>query len=126
MKTQFLTIGLTALVLLSAMLFAPGCASLFNSTDDATKVQNFLTNTLPPGFVGDVAVAHVNPYFDFGISATNVHQNAAGKWTWDSLDYHRADMLHTSGTIKLTPRPAPPPAAAVSAPVVINPPAASP
>lgn len=86
-----------------ALLFA-GCASLFNGTEDAAKVQNFLTNTLPPGFVGDITVSHVNPYFNFGISATNVRQNADGKWTWDSLDYNRADLLHTAGTIKLTPR----------------------
>ena len=98
------------LCLVSLMIYLGGCSSLTNGTDVATKVQNVLTNILPPDYSGDVAVSELNPYFDIGFTATNVHRNANGLWTWDGIVYHRGDMFHTSGDIKLTPKPQPAPA----------------
>lgn len=92
---------LTCLLLLFAVT---GCSSLTSSTLPADEVQAFLNNVMPPDFVGDVHVEHINPYFDFGIDATNVHKNAQGKWTWDSFSYNRSDAFHTKGTIRLSPR----------------------
>ena len=100
--------------LASALCFT-GCYSLTSGTGPALQIQNALTNILPPDFSGDIHIAHVNPYFNFGIDAQNVHKDVAGKWTWDGLQYNRADMFHTTGDIKLTPRaqPVPAPAPAV-------------
>ena len=92
-----------SLLLAGSLICLTGCSSLTNGTADAQKVQNFLTNVLPPGFSGDVSVSHVNPYFNFGISAKNVHQDSNGKWTWSELHYDRADLLHTTGKIDLIP-----------------------
>lgn len=95
MKSLLLLVFITSLC---------GCSSLINSTAMANKVQNALTNILPPDYNGDVEVAEINPYFDIGFKATGVHKTAEGKWTWAGIEYGRHDMWHTSGTIKLTPK----------------------
>lgn len=95
----------TKLILIICLIVAlSGCSSLTSSTIPGEKIQTFLTNVLPPGFVGDVHVGHLNPYFDFGIDAKNVRKNDQGQWTWDSFSYNRSDMFHTKGSITLTPR----------------------
>lgn len=95
-----------SLILACSLLAFTACSSLTSSTNEAAKIQNVLTNLLPPDFSGDVSISHINPYFDFGITATNVHKNDKGLWTWDSFGYDRADMFHTKGSIHLTPKKA--------------------
>ena len=98
---------LKIVLLFAFVLVLAGCSSLTSGTDVSTKIQNVLTNILPPDYSGDVSVSELNPYFDIGFTATNVHKNAQNLWTWDGIVYHRGDMFHTSGDVKLTPRPQP-------------------
>ncbi len=76
---------------------------LFSACSSMPDPQAILTKVLPPDFVGDIDGGHVNPYFDFNITAKNVRKNKDGFWTWDAFDYQRADFFHTKGHFILTP-----------------------
>lgn len=91
-------------ILVAALLVTSGCFSVATLQKEGEQIQAFLNTSLPPDFIGDVHVAHINPYFNIGFDAGNVHKNAAGLWTWDTFSYTRADMFHTTGTITLTPK----------------------
>lgn len=92
-------------LLIGAVLFLAGCTSLTNTTDIAVKIQNILTNALPPDFQGDVHFGPNNPYFDIAVDITGLHKTTDGKWAWDGLSYARHDAFHTSFVFTMTPKP---------------------
>src|ERR1035437_7045557 len=92
-KNNILTVFLAGTI-----VFLSACST----TAGATKVQNLLTNALPPHYTGDAEVTHFNPYFDFDIKVGGLSQDANGLWTWKSLEYIRHDRF-THGGVTLTP-----------------------
>lgn len=84
------------IIISAAVLGLSACSSI-------PDPQMILTKVLPPDFVGDIDGGHINPYFDFNITAKNVRKNKEGIWTWDAFDYQRADFFHTKGHFILTP-----------------------
>ena len=90
-------------VLASLMLSCAGCSSLTSNTLPADKIQNVLTNILPPDYSGDFVFSHSNPYFHIGLTVKGLHKTADGKWTWTALEYDRGDLLNTAGKISLIP-----------------------
>lgn len=93
---------LAPLILAVAMCLT-GCGSLTNSQIPAEKIQNALTNLLPPDFKGDFEFRHGNPYFQIGLKVRGLHKTPDGKWSWTALEYDRNDFFNTSGRFVLTP-----------------------
>lgn len=73
-----------------ALAFLAGCATRAVASSEESLVQALLDKVLDPTWVGDADIERHDSYFDWHVTAGNLHRNQeTGRWTWDWLVYER-------------------------------------
>lgn len=87
MKKSLIILGLLAALLVT------GCQTVGKAASDVFvavgMVRDAFNQQLPDDFNGPVALAYTNQYYTIAITATEVHKDANGKWTWKSAHLKR-------------------------------------